>query len=75
MRLWPVSELVRQEGHFLKRGGSLHNGFASFDGFGGSGEHLALPLLVLQNIVPRGNCDSLAVLAVVTVSGREGSLL
>ena len=31
-------------------GGSLCDGF---DGFGGSGEHLALLLLVLQNTVPR----------------------
>ena len=31
------------------KGGSLHDGFGGFDGFGGSGEHLALLLLVLQN--------------------------
>ena len=31
------------------KGGSLHDGFGSFDGFGGSGEHLTLLLLVLQN--------------------------
>ena len=29
------------------KGGSLHDGFGGFDGFGGSGEHLALLLLVL----------------------------
>ena len=29
--------------------GSLHDGFGGFDGFGGSGEHLTLLLLVLQN--------------------------
>ena len=33
-------------------GGSLHGGF---DGFGGSGKHLVLLLLVLQNTVPRGS--------------------
>ena len=31
------------------KGGSLHDGFGGFDGFGGSREHLALRLLVLQN--------------------------
>ena len=31
------------------KGGSLHDGFGGFDGFGGSGEHLTLLLLVLQN--------------------------
>ena len=31
------------------KGGSLHNGFGSFDGFGGSGNHLALLSLVLQD--------------------------
>ena len=30
------------------KGGSLHDGFGGFDGFGGSGEHLTLLLLVLQ---------------------------
>ena len=39
------------------KGGSLHDGFGGFDGFGGSGEHLALLLLVLQNTVRRGDCD------------------
>ena len=33
------------------KGGSLH------DGFGGSGKHLALLLLLLQNTVPRGSRD------------------
>ena len=32
---------------------SLHDGIGGFDGFGGSGEHLALLWLVLQNTVPR----------------------
>ena len=31
------------------KGGSLHDGSGGFDGFGGSGEHLTLLLLVLQN--------------------------
>ena len=33
----------------LRGVGSLHDGFGGFDGFGGSGEHLALLFLVLQN--------------------------
>ena len=37
------------------KGGSLHDGFGGFDGFGGSGEHLALLSLVLQNTGQRGN--------------------
>ena len=36
------------------KGGSLHDGFG---GFGGSGFHLALLLLVLQNTVPSGSRD------------------
>ena len=36
------------------KGRSLHDGFGGFDG---SGEHLALPLLVLQNTVPRDDHD------------------
>ena len=36
------------------KGGSLHEGF---DGFGGSGKHLALLLLLLQNTLPRGSRD------------------
>ena len=39
------------------KGGSLHNGFGSFDGSGSSGEHPALLLLVLQNKEQRGNRD------------------
>ena len=35
------------------KGGSLHDGFGGFDGFGGSEEHLALLLLVLQNTVAK----------------------
>ena len=37
------------KGGLSLRGGSLHDGFGGFDGFGGSGEHLTLLLLVLQN--------------------------
>ena len=33
------------------RVGSLHDGFGGFDGFGGSGEHLTLRLLVKQSTV------------------------
>ena len=36
------------------KGGSLHDGF---EGFGGSGKHLALLSLVLQNTAERGNND------------------
>ena len=35
----------------------MTDGFGGFDGFGCSGEHLALLLLVLQNTVPRGGRD------------------
>ena len=41
----------------LRGGGSLLDHFGGFDAFGGSGKHLALPLLVLQNTVPRGSHD------------------
>ena len=43
------SRCRRREVEF--KGGCLH------DGFGGSGKHLALLLLVLQNTVPRGSRD------------------
>ena len=49
------------------KGGSLHDGFGGFDGFGGSGERLALLLLVLQNTVPRTTVVVLTVLAVSVV--------
>ena len=39
------------------RGGSLHDGFGVFNGFGICGEHLALLLLLLQNTGERGNRD------------------
>ena len=35
--------------------GSLHDGFSGFDGFVGSGKHLALLSLALQNTGQRGN--------------------
>ena len=41
------------------KGGSLHDGFGGFDGFGSSGEHLTLRLLVLQNTAQWGNRGSL----------------
>ena len=37
------------------KGGSLHDGFGRFDGFGGSGGHPTLLLLVLQNTAQGGN--------------------
>ena len=49
------------------KGGSLHDGLGGFYGFGGSGEHLALLLLVLQNTVPRDDRDALTVSAVSAV--------
>ena len=39
------------------KGGSLHDGFGGFDGFGGPAEHLALLSIVLQNTGPRSNRD------------------
>ena len=36
------------------QGGSLHDGFGGFDGFGGSGEHLAILSFVPQNTGQRG---------------------
>ena len=50
------SQDVRKGGVEFK-GGSLHDGFGGFDGFGGSGEHLAIRLLVLQNTGQRGSCE------------------
>ena len=47
------SQDVGRGGLSLREGG-LHDGFG---GFGVSGEHLALLLLVLQNTVPRGIRD------------------
>ena len=39
------------------RGVAFMTGFGGFDGFGGSGTHLVLHLVILQNIVPRGSRD------------------
>ena len=50
------------------KGGSLHDGFGGFDGFGGSGEHLAVLLLVLQTPVPRGGFGGCGVLGGCGVS-------
>ena len=36
------------KGGFEFKGGSLHDGFVGLDGFGGSGVHLTVLLLVLQ---------------------------
>ena len=47
-----------RKGGLSLRGGSLHSlreGFGGFDGFGGSGERLALLLLVLHNTLPGGS--------------------
>ena len=51
-----VGSGCRTRGVEFKRG-SLHVGFGGFDGSGGSGKHLALLLLLLQNTVPRGSRD------------------
>ena len=54
-----VSFRITEKGVEFK-GSSLHDGFGGFDGFGGSGKHLALFLLVLRNTVPsdsRGGFD------------------
>ena len=64
------AQLLRTFSGCQKRGdefkeGSLHDGFGSFDGFAGSGEHLTLLLLVLQI---QHNEAAVAVLTVLTVS-------
>ena len=48
------------------KGGSLH------DGLGGSEEHLALLLLVLQNTVPRDDRDGFGGCGGCDGSGRDG---
>ena len=48
---------MTEKGGLSLRGDSLHDGFGGFDDFGGSGEHLALRSLVLQNTGQRGNID------------------
>ena len=45
---------------------------AHFDGFGGSEEHLALLLLVLQNIVPKDSFDGFGGFGGCDGSGRDG---
>ena len=52
------------------KGRSLHDGFDGFDSFGGSGEHVALLLLVLHNSGSRGNCDGFGG---YDVFGHDGS--
>ena len=54
------------------KGGSLHDGFGGFDSFGGSGEHLALFLLVLQNSGQRGNRDGFDGFGGYGGFGRDG---
>ena len=69
---------VGKGGLSLRGGGSLHDGFGRFDGFGGSGLHLALLLLVLQNTVPSGSCDgfdSFGKFGGCVAFGRDGSPL
>ena len=45
------------KGGLSLRGGGLHDGFGGFEGSGGSGEHLALFLLVLQNAAQKDKSD------------------
>ena len=56
------------------RGGCLHDGFGGFDGFGVSGEHLALLLPVLQIQCQETTVTDLTVLAVSGCGsfGRDG---
>ena len=54
------------------KGGSLHDGFGSVDGFGGSGEHLALLLLVLQDAAPRDDRDGFGGFGGCGGFGRDG---
>ena len=61
----------RKRGVGLK-GGSLHDGFGGFDGFGGSRLHLALLLLVLQNTVPRDGFDGFGGFGGRGGFGRDG---
>ena len=46
----PVQKLDDGKGGLSLRGGSLRDGFGGFDGFGGSGEHLALLLSLSYKI-------------------------
>ena len=56
IRTLPSLRITEKGGGGLSlTGGGLHDGFGGFDGFGGSGEHLALLLLVLQNAAQWGN--------------------
>ena len=52
------------------------DGLGSFDGFGSSGEQVALLLIILQNTVPRGNHDGFdgfggVAVSVVTATPRK----
>ena len=57
---------MTEKGGLSLRGGSLH------DGFGGSGEHLALLLLALQNTVPRDDHDGFGGFGGCGGFGRDG---
>ena len=56
----------RRRGGFEFKEGSLHDGFGGFDGFGGSGEHLAHPFACPTKI--QDNEATVAVLTVLAVS-------
>ena len=47
LEVWFSTKIRMSERGGKFKGGNLHSGFGGFDGFGGSGEHLALLLLVL----------------------------
>ena len=52
LKEWPAAFLALLSGSRKRgvefKGGSLHDGFGGFDGFGGSGEHLTLRSLIQQ---------------------------
>ena len=50
------------------KGGSLHDGFGGYDGFGASGWHLALLLLFPHNTAQEATVTVLTVSAVMAVS-------
>ena len=59
--VWLLSFLLCYQavgkGGLSLRGGSLHDGFGSFDGFSGSGKHFSLLSLVLRDEGQRGKHD------------------
>ena len=54
-------------GPLLIKGGSLHDGFGGFDGFGSSGEHIALLCLSYKRLCQETTVTVLTVLAVSAV--------